>query len=380
MQGRWVERAKQDFGVPEAYFRLWPFRGMSEEERYREIATLYQLGTYSSVRLVNGDTIEGVYESYAGLMEALKRNDVVMVEYFWSRLKPHQKEYLKEHSPGTDGNFTAVDFLYSLLGYPVEVDLNKRGPYEMGEYIVAQGLPVPDNLSTEVIFYMAERNYLPALEKLEEEFGYTREFLETVIISGNVAFLDRILPHYFDLPEGETVSEIPILPFDPERKVFPLYDIFSPDREKIAKLAYSLLASAVRSCNVQIVDFFRSLCGVDVLPERSILYLTRVHRRPVDAFSILQRTNIDRVDFRYYSIWDYGDINLILYILLRSNLTLPGNNLTLPENNLQESLERIIASNLGNIPLLVTMLELYPQYQQTSELDMYPLSRSILEN
>nr|WIL02875.1 hypothetical protein Cbor_269 [Cedratvirus borely] len=368
MQAGWIERAEKDFGVPEAYFNLWPFREMSEEERYREIASLYQLGTYSSVRLVDGETVEGVYESYAGLMEALKRNDVAMVDYFWSRLKPYQKEYLKEHPPGTDGNFTATDHLYSLLGYPEQ---KYKGPYELGEEIVAKGLAIPDDLSTEVLFYIAERGYFPALRELERQYGHTEEILMTAIRSGNVRFLDSIISSYFGLGSGVSVKGIPILPFDAERTTFPLYNVSfgytENSRKLIKEKSYLLLANAVSSCNVQIVDFFRSLCGVDVLPERSVLYLTKLHRRPLDAFCILQRTHIDRVDFRYDHLWEHGDVNLILYVLLKKDIP------KLPE--------RIISSNLGNIPLLVTMLGLYPEYQpaKLEDLDMYPLSKLLIQ-
>ena len=361
-----MQRAKKEFGIPEAYFNLWSFREMSEEERFRELASLYQLGTYSSVRLVGGDTVEGVYESYAGLLEALKRNDVAMVEYFWSRLKPEQREYLKDHHPGTDGNFTAMEALYSLLGYPP--NLEERNDYELGEEVMNRGLDLPESLSDEVVFYLAERGYLPALRELERRYSYTEELLFTAIRSGNIPFLDSILPSYFNVT---SVASIPLLPFDPERKDFPLYDVLFTEKSRklIQEKSYVLLASAVKSCNVQIVDFFRSLCRVDLLPERSILYLTKLHRRPVDAFCILQRTDLQRVDFRYDSIWDYGDINLILYILL--------------EKNVEKLPERIISSNLGNIPLLLTMLNLYPEHQQTSdleEIEMYPLTLSILQS
>lgn len=354
MQGSWVERAEEEFGVPEGYFNLWPFREIGEEERFREIASSFQLGSYSSVRLVNGDTVEGVYESYAGLLEALKRNDVVMVEYFWSRLKPFQKEYLKEHS--------------SLSGYPT---IEEKNPYGLGEEVVRKGLAVPERLSTEVVYYIAERGYLPALRELERLYGHTENLLMTAIISGNVTFLDSILPSYFSLRDGVSVANIPILPFDAERTSFPLYNVTFGQTDKSRKLiqerSYVLLGNAVRSCNVQIVDFFRSLCGVDVLPERSVIYLTQTHRRPVDAFCILQRTDLQRVDFRYDGIWDHGDINLILYILLKKDVK------KLPE--------RIIESNLGNIPLLVTLLNLYPNYVpplKLEDIEMYPLSRSIL--
>lgn len=364
MQATWAERAEKEFGVPQGYFNLWPFREMGEEERYREIASLYELGPYSSVRLINGDTIEGVYESYAGLMQAVERNDVVMIKYFWSRLKPGQKLYLKENPPPTEGNFTASEFLYSLLDYP---PIEERNIYEIGEEIVQKGLSIPEDFSTEVIFYMAERGYVPALERLETTEGHTGAVLRAAITSGNIAFLDRILPFYFNLLPDVSVSNIPILPFDIEEENFPLYSVSTDKPEE--KKAYSLLASAARSCNVQVVDFFRSLYRVDVLPERSVIYLTQIHRRPVDALCILQRTDLQRVDFRYDGIWEYGDVNLMLYILLKKNVE------KLPK--------RIIQHNLGNIPLLVTLLQLYPNYvppnpETLEDLEMYPLTQAIL--
>lgn len=367
MQGSWAERAEKELGVPQGYFNLWPFREMGEEERYREIASSFELGPYSSVRLINGDTVEGVYESYAGLSEAVKRNDVVMVDYFWSRLKPYQKEYVREHPFPVEYNFAAVELVHSLLDEPT---IDERNQYQEFEEVVRRGLPVPERTSGEVVFFFAEKGYLPALEQIERQQGYTEELLMTAISSGNVSFLDRILPFYFG---GVSVTSIPVLPFDAERTNFPLYPITFVETDKSRKLiekrAYNLLGNAVRSCNVQIVDFFRSLCGIDVLPERSVIYLTQLHRRPVDAFCILQRIDLQRVDFRYDRIWEFGDINLMLYILLKKDV--------------QELPEKIIRFNLGNIPLLVTLLQLYPNYvppnpDTLEDLEMYPLTQAIL--
>nr|WIL04711.1 hypothetical protein Cduv_231 [Cedratvirus duvanny] len=367
MQGSWIEKAEREFGVPEAYFNLWPFRGMSEEERYREVASLFQLGPYSSVRLVGGDTVEGVYESYAGLLEAVKRNDVQMTEYFWFRLKPYQQEFVRNNPQGVDANFTAVEHLYYLLGDPATKEENKT-PHEIGEDIMFQGLPVPENTSNEVVYLLADKGYVPALEAIEKDYGFGQELLLATISSGNIDYLDRILPYYYTLPENFSIRDIPLLPFDAERESFPLYD-FSEVKEKKAFLSRRLVFDAVRSCNVQIVDFFRSLYRVDILPERYILQLTRFHRRPVDAFCILQRMGLEKVDFRYEGLWKWGDVNLILYVLLKKNV--------------QKLPKRIIESNLGNISLLVTLLQLYPNYvppnpKTLEDLDMYPLTRDIL--
>ncbi|QIN54342.1 hypothetical protein [Cedratvirus kamchatka] len=367
MQGSWIEKAEREFGVPEAYFNLWPFRGMSEEERYREVASLYRLGPYSSVRLVNGDTVEGVYESFAGLLEALKRNDVPMVDYFWSRLKPYQKEFLREGFVETHANFTAVNHLYALLGYPPLEEI-KHNPHEVAEDIMFQGLPVPDNLGDEALFLLAEKGYLPALDRIEKDYGFGKELLEATLSTGDVDYLDRILPHYYTLPQNFSVRDIPLLPFDAERESFPLYDL-SGVKAKLDFLSPSLLFDAVRGCNVQIVDFFRSLYQVNVLPGRYLRQLTHFHRRPVDAFCILQRTRLEKVDFRYEDLWKWGDVNLILYILLKKNI--------------QKLPKRIIESNLGNIPLLVTLLQLYPNYvppnpKTLEDPEMYPLTRAIL--
>ncbi|SPN79467.1 Hypothetical protein BRZCDTV_363 [Brazilian cedratvirus IHUMI] len=367
MQGSWAERAEKELGVPQGYFNLWPFREMGEEERFREVASLYELGPYSSVRLVNGDTVEGVYESYAGLLEAVKRNDVVMVEYFWSRLKPSQKEYAKEHPQGVYANFTAVEMLHVLAGDRPTKEEDKT-THELGEDIMFQGLPVPQNTSSEVVFLLADKGYVPALETIEKEYGFGRELLEATIASGNLDYLDRILPYYYTLPENFSIRNIPLLPFDVDRESFPLYDL-SEVKAKFKFLSPKLLFEAVKSCRVQIVDFFRSLYKVDVLSERYLGQLAGFHRRPVDAFCILQRTDLQRVDFSYNRIWEFGDINLILYILLKKDVK------KLPK--------RIIESNLGNIPLLVTLLQLYPNYappnpETLEDLEMYPLTRAIL--
>lgn len=145
-----------------------------------------------AVRVYEDGFIEGVYESYAGYLKAVNTRNKAMELFFVNRLKPEKVSYLVQQR---------------LLTPPIQ-PLSR-------EYIEALN---------------SSKDYKSDYSKYIEEAFYkglangdkSKTFINIVLTSGRIDWIDQILHRYFTLPEGFSIeSYIEYVPFWAEE--FPLY-------------------------------------------------------------------------------------------------------------------------------------------------------------
>nr|WIL04600.1 hypothetical protein Cduv_120 [Cedratvirus duvanny] len=179
-----------------------------------------------AVRVYPDGFIEGVYESYAGVLKAVSTRNKPMKSFFASRLKPEQVPILMEES---------------LLTLPIQ-------PLSL-EYIEALN---------------SNKDYKSDYNKYVEEDFYTglsignkrKNFLYLILSSGRTDWIDQIIHRYFTLPKGFSIeSHIKYVPFWAEE--FPVYGL--PPYKGRWNEAQEMLSYAIEGSNVKVVDFFRSI-------------------------------------------------------------------------------------------------------------------------
>jgi hypothetical protein len=334
----WKNKALVEFDVPLAFFDLaLKNRSLlpSPSQRYAEIASYFALQPFSEAWLEEDRSIvpvgsnasvlsiEGIYESTWALIEAVERKDDRMTEYFFSRLSPSQRIYVRNHLLDTKTSELATRLIYGIQG--------------------------------EKSYYQEEDDSL----------------LLTIIKSGKLSLLNRQLELEGIIPSTFKIEEhIPDLGFDPERKEFPLFYLplyIKPlPRDKI-------INAAIYSCNPRILDFFRSYFNLDRpnTGHNSLLQGYKKHRKPVQAYSILQRMQTGKN--ASFSILQTGNLDLALLHMTRVG-----------------SCDLDLFSYLpGNLPLLIALLpyalkgEERPKLALTDLLNKipfsFPLTRRIIE-
>ncbi|SHO33297.1 Hypothetical protein BQ3484_229 [Cedratvirus A11] len=269
----WKNKALVEFDVPFAFFDLaLKNRSLlpSPSQRYVEVATYFTLQPFSQATLEDDGislSIEGIYESTWALIEAVERKDDRMTEYFFSLLSPSQKIYVRNHLLDVKTSHLATRLIYGI--------------------------------ETEKSYYQEEDDSL----------------LITIIKTGNIALLNRQLELEGIIPSTFRIEEhIPDLGFDPKRTEFPLF--YLPLYIKPLP-ANKLINAAIYSCNPRILDFFRSYFNVDRpnTGHNSLLQGYKRHRKPVQAYSILQRIQTRRD--ATFSILQMGNLDLALLHMSR---------------------------------------------------------------
>ncbi|SPN79302.1 Hypothetical protein BRZCDTV_267 [Brazilian cedratvirus IHUMI] len=322
----WRDKAIADFGVSKEFFDLVP--QLPGSQRYLQIKSYVTLTPDMAVRVYEDGFIEGVYESYAGYLKAVNTRNKAMELFFVNRLKPEKVSYLVQQR---------------LLTPPIQ-PLSR-------EYIEALN---------------SSKDYKSDYSKYIEEAFYkglangdkSKTFINIVLTSGRIDWIDQILHRYFTLPEGFSIeSYIEYVPFWAEE--FPLYDLPLYTGEWYD--AQELLSSAIKGANVRVVDFFRSIFR-DRLREVSYVVAESnkrgldLQKKPEESFGIYKR---------------FKQIARISPFMVEQSLEEKSDFLDLVE------------SELGNIPNLLVSLPFLDRQEINGILRVpasnYPLSRKIIQ-
>lgn len=201
----WSEIALRDYQVPVAYFNLAVGRNLSGYERYLEIASKFELLPQHALTK-KGDKVYGLYEAFAGLMEAVNRNDLQFVDFFFSRLKERPRKILREKIQrgdlvpieGRHHNLGYRRLVYLLLGQegldrifpdPIETHI------ELGQVDAFSSLFDSDKKFTSLFEMISMRNPQAFLEVEKQIGSFTsrrkEQLLDSVASNGERVFLER---------------------------------------------------------------------------------------------------------------------------------------------------------------------------------------------
>lgn len=410
----WRERAFRRYGVPYEYFDLArtvlsepneevpgdievPARNISGSFRYLEIATKFELLPESAASLNKRTaTVSGIYESYGGVLEALKRNDPRGIDIFFSRLRESQREQLIQDIRERNKNILPKKFRFASFGHLVNLLFEDRAQEILTEeFIDGQGnVSVYQPSEWEISVEEAEKNKQDDGSRMikgvggesEEEFfeglmylisqgcrfaleqaleilvrENRDEILEPIFLSalksGQVDMVDRVLflRPLLGLPnDGQKVLDI-VSPapfqifFADEGRIPPIVQVPNPVR-----IPDRYFDAACYGGNPLLVDFLLAMNDdLNYMPSSRELtegYFTR--RDPVGYYQVLQRC-----DFTFSSgnIPGLGDIDINLFLSSFMDNYFAGW-INFDYDALTES--------RGNIDILLTYLPRYQQYME----------------
>nr|WIL03115.1 hypothetical protein Cbor_244 [Cedratvirus borely] len=378
----WKELAQRDYGVPFSFFDN-KSTDTSAAQRYIEIATYFVLSPYSRVVLYREEgVIEGVYESGAGFLEAIRRNSIPMVRFFFPRLTTQVREYVGQVVIDMDVSFYIQAWVEAMTllfpnyspGYGVrkQLAIYKKEPSQLSAtelfFLIRNGNATED-LYQEGLFRLTSASSRNAFNKLQG-----REFFISVIESGNLEHVNQLLSSFTSLPQDYTLGD-------------PLPHTASKEERNYAR---GYMQAACFSAEVALVDFFlayfyperispsperilplseRISPSPDLFPEcvYSLLSGYSVHRKVIQVYSLLPRIELN--SFQVSAFASSGNLDFILYYLSR----VEGRGLV----------REIIQKNFGNIPVLVGLLPLLSASEVGTLAELgspYPLSTRILQD
>ncbi|QIN54229.1 hypothetical protein [Cedratvirus kamchatka] len=341
----WREKAMADFDISGEFFDLVPH--LSPSQRYLQIKSYHVLTPEMAVKvhydesLPEGYFIEGVYEARTGYVLAKKLEDKEMKIFFANRLKPEQIKILNRegrvHMPSRTLDQATIDKLNAPKSYKPQ--------------------PAPETV----------RSFLSGLKKGRKDV----RFLYMVLESGRTDWIDQVIHRYFNLPPGFSIQkDIPYTPFWSQE--FPLYDLplYNGELSKIDSYYDETVISNYiepdvgdlfcymrNAYDTRVVDFFRSILrGKNVPNHRSFLGMFSP-KNVEESFGIYMRLG--------------EPCGKLLFS--------PSLEKVLQEKNYTE----IIIDNLGNIPLLQTLLPLAEKRDVERIYEVYakgyPLTEKIFE-
>lgn len=268
----WSKLSQRHFNVPIEYFNLatdevchklnYKKRKISGKQRYLEIASLFDL--------ILQDRLGGseLFEPSSALTEALERNDVEAVEYFFSKLPQEAASVFKEkvlrgeYEPEEQFQSLAYQKLVSLLFGRTEQVLS---PSEAELAVEKGNLEFFSSLlnSKKVSRYILElvsRGNSEAFLLLEKGLKHSteEEQLKAVLRSGNQIFLERFLVARYSSNAHQLIEKIRNIsvPFEPSfnyknYKKRTKNDLDSP----IQDFGQSLVIEAAESSNPVFIEF-----------------------------------------------------------------------------------------------------------------------------
>nr|WIL03991.1 hypothetical protein Clen_61 [Cedratvirus lena] len=320
--GLWREKAIADFGISGEFFDLVP--QLSGAQRYLQIKSYYVLTPDMAVRVYSDGYIEGVYETVAGYKIARDTLDSAMQMFFSNRLKPEQREILYKQG------YTRIPLQPLSQEYIDALNSNKNYKSNYWTFLASS---VEDSIKTG---------------------DQSQQFLQRVLESGRIEWLDQILDRYFVLPEGFSIqTHIPYTPFWAEE--FPLYDLPLYKGNLDPEL---LFPSVIRSTDTRIVDFFRSIFRdriADNIPGFYEYARTgfSLQKRPEETFGIYKR--FKRSEVRY---------SLPFMVEQIIDLGQDGG--------------RLITKEIGNVTTLLSLLPFTKKKNLSFPPGLYPLSEKIV--
>lgn len=326
----WREKAMADFDITGEFFDLVRSKAsdgvpdLVPSQRYLQIKSYHVLTPDLAVRVHEDGFIEGVYEAHAGYRLAKELEDKEMKAFFAKRLKPVQIKILNRegrvHMPSRGLDQASIDRLNAPRSYK----------------------PRPDA--------KMEKAFLSGLKKGRAD----EEFFHMVLQSGKKDWLDQILHRYFVLPQGFSIQgNVPYVPFWSEE--FPLLDLPLYEDETLdVDYLYSYMFGAT---DTRVIDFLLS-----VLRERKFSgavvgwVRTCKERNPEETFGIYKRLGRSTGKFRS---------SVVVEKILDKG----------------EGYSQTIVDNLGNIPLLLTLLPFVDEKEVERIYEVYkgyPLTEKIL--
>nr|WIL03503.1 ICP4-like protein [Cedratvirus plubellavi] len=423
----WKELAQRDYGVPFSFFDN-KSTDTSAAQRYIEIATYFVLSPYSRVVLYREEgVIEGVYESGAGFLEAIRRNSIPMVRFFFPRLTAQVREYVGQVVIDMDVSFYIQAWVEAMTllfpnyspGYSVrkQLAIYEKEPSQLSAtelfFLIRNGNATED-LYQEGLFRLTSASSRNAFNKLQG-----REFFISVIESGNLEHVNQLLSSFTSLPQDYTLgdplphtaskeernyargymqaacfsAEVELVDFflayfyperispSPERispspeRISPSPERISPSPERISPSPERISPSPERiSPSPERIS--PSPERISPSPERtnlfpecvySLLSGYSVHRKVIQVYSLLPRIELN--SFQVSAFASSGNLDFILYYLSRVG----GRGLV----------REIVQKNFGNIPVLVGLLPLLSASEVGTLAELgspYPLSTRILQD
>lgn len=347
----WREKAMADFDISGEFFDLVRSSAsdgvsLAPSQRYLQIKSYHVLTPDMAVKVhydesfPEGYFIEGIYEAPAGYMFAKRLADREMKIFFANRLKPEQIKMFNRHG--------RVHIPSRTLDHAMIDKLNAPRSYR----------PQP---KPKVV-----KSFLSGLKKGRRDIN----FLYMVLESGKTDWIDQVLHRYFNLPKGFSIQkDIPYTPFWAEE--FPLYDLPIYDGELLKIDSY--------------FDKVLSRCTEPDLADFYFYMLNAYDTRVVDFFRSILRGKNDPDCRSYLGEFSPKNVEESFGIYKRlgksrdKSIFPPPLEKVLQEKNYTET----IIDNMGNIPLLQTLLPLVVKkdIERIAEVYArgYPLTEKILE-
>lgn len=387
-------KAVKEFAIPPAYFDLAltgpqvegkpspliPPRSVSAEYRYLEVKSKFELNAQDGARVYPDGTIEGLYESLAGVIESLKRDDTEMTLFFASRLRPESKEVLvkKIKSGELQGEIFGkyAQFRFSAyLALLKQLGLSRYGPkVERWQLEALEGVvPEDKEQKTLMLKYFISQGQEDALSLAREKGALSDEdVFISALRSGNLKMLNSVmgLRRKIGFPVvGRRVQDVvQPLPFSAQG----VYDIGPQGKNRIEPKYY---AAAIYSGNPLFVDYVEKLgpyTGSYGKLQNAFESGMKEKINPVGYYEIYQRF----FTLRSYSWVAFSDIDILLLEAAVHSAN---------QEELYYYSKEVLEDNPGIINVLFTFAEILSTLSITNKLGFpepnlqgYPLSRKIL--
>jgi hypothetical protein len=380
-------RAVKEFGIPPAYFDLAltrlspliPARSVSPEYRYLEIKSKFELDAQVAARVYPDGVIDGLYESLAGVLESLKRDDTEMVLFFASRLRPESREILVRRIKSGEleseifGKYPQFRFS-AYLALLKQLGLSRYGPkVERWQVEALEGI-VPEDEEKKVLMlkYFISQGSEDALSLAKGVLSDEDLFI-SALRSGNLKMLNSVmgLRRKIGFPVvGRRVQDVvkPV-PFSVTRN----YENAEIGKGKIAPKYY---VAAVYSGNPLFTDYVEKLgpyTGSFGKLQNAFESGMKEKINPVGYYEIYQRFFTTRA----YSWVAFTDIDILL---------LEASVHSANQEDLYYYAKDVLEDNPGVINVLFSFIEILSTLRITRKLGFpqvdptgYPLSRRITE-
>lgn len=372
-------------------------RNISPEYRDLELRTQVKLTPECRARVGPEGEILGIYESFAGVRQAILRNETDMALFFLARLNPLARERLISDLKGAQ--ILPPSPLKSLALRTVMQELNITPRDRLYMMFFSDFTPKLEEIASGVrdlpreefkyrktlqqIYKLIELGSAEALEVAldifrrgtkdnREEESYV--IFDKCLISGEVSLVNRAIeyiPKYyknflFTSKVEELTEEIKYAPRT-ERSIFSFIKKSNPN-----EYAEDLLGYAKKGNNPRLIAYIYACIPVirsGPFGTNSLLDGYSLHRDLLSCFTCLTCFDDIKPDYLHFS--DSIDLNRLM--------------LTKVSPLKREHIHEFMFSNLGNIDILFYILDTYPeekdyirQVVQEKYSGLYPLTERIL--
>jgi len=257
----WKEKAYKELGVYYEFFdnsNTFP-KPLSGLERYLTLMSYKKLTPLSTVRVYKNGFIEGVYESLAGALEALRRASVEGLEVFVPRLKNQALFYFTEQIIGK------------------EITETEKAALDLAKVDTSEVSVISLNLKERI-----ERGDVDAYKEVLKN-RLNSAYIQAAIASGKEQFIKKFLPYM--------------------RKEFNV----------------NYLNAALFSCNPRILTFFINLYDTFPIDLEYLANGYTLHRNFLGAYQCLKIIAEQPLENKR-AIWETGNLDLIYYLMETEDL------------------------------------------------------------